>query len=238
MALGLIYQIFSKLLVWLCSGLDPTPVRTSRSWSCATNSQCSSDARHAREPALVADRLRTGSDVLLDDGFTATGTGPRGTVRLRATTVGGVLDLTGSTVESTSVPEHRWLLDGLTYSAVPRLTDRDNRRALQELLRTATPSYAAQPYQQLASAYRSEGHDADARAILMQQRRDQLERGALTDRRDRAWARVTGLLLGYGYRPSRALLYLVGVLTLSVTLTVLLGGHGHSPVHPTNPPPP
>ena len=109
---------------------------------------------------------------------------------------------------------------------MPRLTDRDNRAALQELLRKATPSYAAQPYQQLAAAYRSEGHDADARAVLMQQRRDQLDRGALTDRRDRVWARVTGALLGYGYRSSRALVYLVGVLALSVTLAVLLGGHG------------
>ena len=141
-------------------------------------------------------------------------------------TVGGVLDLTGSTIESTSDSEHRWLLDGLAYSGVPRLADRDNRAALQELLRKATPSYAAQPYQQLAAAYRSEGHDADARAVLMQQRPDQLDRGALTDRRDRVWARVTGALLGYGYRSSRALVYLVGVLALSVTLAVLLGGHG------------
>jgi hypothetical protein len=34
-------------------------------------------------PALVADGLRTDGDVLLGNGFTATGTGSRGTIRLR-----------------------------------------------------------------------------------------------------------------------------------------------------------
>jgi hypothetical protein len=177
-------------------------------------------------PALVADGLRTDGDVLLGNGFTATGTGSRGTIRLRDTRIAGGLELIGARVDSTSSPRHRWLLDGLTYTGVPRLAQHDNRRALQELLRSATPSYAAQPYQQLSAAYRAEGHDADARAILMQQRRDQLDRGALTDWRDRWWTRATGVLLGYGYRPSRALLYLVGVLAVSVALAVVLGGHG------------
>lgn len=34
------------------------------------------------------------------------------------------------------------------------------------------------------------------------------------------------MLLGYGYRPSRALLYLVGVIAISVALAVVLGGYG------------
>jgi hypothetical protein len=60
----------------------------------------------------------------------------------------------------------------------------------------------------------------------MRQRRDQLERGALTRRGDRAWARLTGILLGYGYQPWRALIALAGVLTVSVTLALVLGGLG------------
>jgi hypothetical protein len=50
-------------------------------------------------------------------------------------------------------------------------------------------------------------------------------RGGLA-RADRWWARTTGLLLGYGYQPWRALLYLAGVLAVSVTLAVVLGAHG------------
>ena len=89
------------------------------------------------------------------------------------------------------------------------------------LLREATPAYRAQPYQQLDAVCRADGHDSEARAVLMQQRRDQLDRGALTRRGDRMWARLTGALLGFGYQPWRALLYLVGVLIISVGLALL-----------------
>jgi hypothetical protein len=94
------------------------------------------------------------------------------------------------------------------------------------MLRLATHAYAAQPYQQLAAAFRAEGHDGDVRAILMQQRRDQLERGALTRIGDRVLARATGVLLGYGYQPWRALIYLVGVVLLSIVLAFGFGNLG------------
>jgi hypothetical protein len=59
----------------------------------------------------------------------------------------------------------------------------------------------------------------------MAQRRDQIARGGLswTDRR---WGQTTGVLLGYGYQPWRALVWLVGVFAVSVTLAVVLGAHG------------
>jgi hypothetical protein len=177
-------------------------------------------------PALAADGIQIAGDLLLGNGFTATGDGDRGTIRLREASVAGVFDAVGAVVESTSSPLHRWMIDGLTYSGVPRWATRDNRDAAQEVLRSATPSYAAQPYQQLAAAYRADGHDMDARAVLMQQRRDQLHRGALTGWRDRSWTRLTGTLLGYGYRPARALAYLVGVLAVSVGLAFGFGVGG------------
>jgi hypothetical protein len=59
----------------------------------------------------------------------------------------------------------------------------------------------------------------------MRQRRDQLARGDLS-RSERVWARLTGLTLGYGYQPWRALLFLLGVIATSVILAVVLGGHG------------
>jgi hypothetical protein len=74
------------------------------------------------------------------------------------------------------------------------------------LLREATPSYAAQPYQQFAGAYRAAGHDGEVRSILIAQRQDQIDRRVLTDRTERAWARLTKVTLGYGYQPWRALL--------------------------------
>jgi hypothetical protein len=80
-------------------------------------------------------------------------------------------------------------------------------------------------YQQLAAAYRAAGHDREVREILIAQRRDQIRRGTLSGA-DRWWARLTGVLLGYGYQPWRALLYLTAVLCTSVALTLILGQDG------------
>ncbi len=51
-------------------------------------------------PALGADGVTVEGDVLLDLGFTATGTGPRATVGLRAAVIGGRLSLDAGTVTS------------------------------------------------------------------------------------------------------------------------------------------
>jgi hypothetical protein len=181
--------------------------------------------RNSTGPALSLDGLQTTRDVHLDDGFTAEGSGPAGTIRLTGARIGGTLHMTDAVVISRSAPEHRWALDGLVYAGVPRLATNGNRAAWLDLLRTGMPSYAAQPYQQVAAAYRAEGHDSDVRAILIAQRRDQIARGGLS-RADLWWARLTGMLLGYGYQPWRALLYLAGVLAVSVALAVTLGATG------------
>jgi hypothetical protein len=177
--------------------------------------------RNSTGPALDAYHLRTGGTAYFDEGFTA-----EGAVQLLGARIGGNLILSNSDgMRSRSGSSQRWEIDGLTYQGVPRLTRTGNRDACLELLRAHTPRYAAQPYQQLAAAYRAEGHDSDVRRILMAQRRDQITRGGLS-RQDRRWAQTTGLLLGYGYQPWRALLYLAGVLVISVGLTLWLGGQG------------
>ncbi|BBH67084.1 hypothetical protein ACTI_37690 [Actinoplanes sp. OR16] len=228
-------------------------------------------------PAMHADSLRVDQAVFLRDGFTATGTGDDGAVRLSAAHIGGQLDCTGARLENTTGPAlnagsmhvgqttylvngftatgaggrgvlqlddahiggglrldtdrvfttdplNRTLvdLDGTVYTGLPRPGSLD--RWLR-VLREHTPAYAAQPYQQLAAVHRAAGHDHEARDILMAQRRDQIERGAITGT-DRAWARITGLTLGFGYQPWRALLLLVGVLLLSVSAAVLAGHDG------------
>jgi hypothetical protein len=85
-------------------------------------------------------------------------------------------------------------------------------------------------------ARRAAGHDGEVRRILMAQRRDQIDRGALTGRAERAWARLTGLTLGYGYQPWRALLALLVVAMSAVILALALGAHGG--IARTNPQPP
>jgi hypothetical protein len=179
--------------------------------------------RNATGPALAADRLQVGGDIRLDDGFTAEGDGTRATIRLTGASIHGHLYYDDASVTNHTGPTHEWHIDGLTYSGAPRSGAPEKQRdAWLDVLRNHTPEYAAQPYQHLAAVFRSQGHDGDVRAILMRQRRDQIERGALTHRIDRFWARLTGTLLGYGYQPWRALLCLVGLLAVSVILTASL----------------
>jgi hypothetical protein len=118
----------------------------------------------------------------------------------------------------------------LTYAGLPLESARLPRGISVDhwldLLRKGTPSYAAQPYQQFAAAHRAAGHDGEVRKILMKQRQDQIDRGGLT-RAERAWARLTGLTLGYGYQPWRALVFLVAIAMIAVILALLtLGAHG------------
>jgi hypothetical protein len=70
------------------------------------------------------------------------------------------------------------------------------------------------------------GHDGEVRKVLMAQRQAQIDRSALTGRGERAWARLTGVTLGYGYQPWRALLGLVAVAMTAVILALTLGAHG------------
>jgi hypothetical protein len=81
--------------------------------------------------------------------------------------------------------------------------------------------------------HRAVGHDRDVRQILIAQRQAQLDRGVLTGR-ERLWTRITGITLGYGYQPWRALLFLLGVVVTSVVVAVSLGAHG-ALIHPLDP---
>jgi predicted membrane protein len=61
---------------------------------------------------------------------------------------------------------------------------------------------------------------------LIAQRDDQIDRNALTGRRERTWAKFTGVILGYGYQPSRALWCLAAVLVAIVAISLALGDRG------------
>lgn len=60
----------------------------------------------------------------------------------------------------------------------------------------------------------------------MAQRRDQVDRRAITARAERGWARLTGWTLGYGYQPWRALLLLLATVTFAVIIGVVGGSNG------------
>ena len=180
-------------------------------------------ARNESGPAVAADSLRVDQSVLLRDKFEAVGGGGSVTVSLVDARIGSTLVFAPARIAH--LVSHRNCLDvnGLVYSGLPTGIDTP---AWLTMLRESTPAYAPQPYQQLAGAQRAAGHDNEARRTLIEQRRAQVDRGALTGRGELAWARLTGLTLGYGYQPWRALLGLVGALAVAVLLAWVLGGQG------------
>jgi len=120
-------------------------------------------------------------------------------------------------------------LDGFTYTALdPRGADLD-RWLLW--LRSHTPAYATQPYQQLAAIHRASGNEAAARRVLIAQQDDLLARGELGGRWARAWHGLKGIAVGYGYQSWRALVGLVVVVLLAIVLGLAAGhistGSGH-----------
>ena len=192
------------------------------------NLDCSgATLRNDSGPVLLAYGVQVGQDVYLTNDFTATG-GGREVINLGAARVGGAFDFNPRRLEHADDPHQRLRVDGLTYTGVPGPGSGQKAGSAERwrrLLREGTPSYTAQPYQQLAAGYKALGDERRARQTLMSQRDDQLAR-AHTSWTERLWGRTTKVTLGYGYQPWRALLFLAGVVVVSCALAVILGSHG------------
>ena len=198
-------------------------------------------------PALNADWLTVHGSVFFNEGFTAESDCERGTLRLQGAEITGQLNLNGASVLNSAdagaglvlisarvgsdlvMPLHALAaagssgsllvnVNGLHYPRVPR------GATYQEwlvLLAHHTPSYAAQPYQQLAAVHRAAGHDQEARQILVAQQRDLRRRGDLGGRGRMFLHAVSGVFIGYGHRPFRALGFLAGVCALAGVVVVV-----------------
>jgi hypothetical protein len=207
-------------------------------------------------PALVIYGSHVASDVFIDKGFRAEGSGEGGVVSLSHCRIDGRLFIRDAVIRSTedgvlhlnlarahvdaglilSVGSLRSDagssllvdLDGLTYVGIPR-----NGKAGEwlSLLRECTVDYTSQQYQQLALVHRAAGHEHDARRILIAQQGDLRRRGNLGGplRRFVHWS--SGVLIGYGFRSWRALVGLLATLLISIGLAFGASVHGLA-VHP------
>lgn len=137
--------------------------------------------------ALLADRL-TCIDIFLDDGF-----GAIGLVSLAYASVKVLQDEKGWP-ESLN-------LDGFTYDDLqPPLSAHERLRWIRRA------GYRDQPYEQLASYFRKRGRDDEARKVLLARRR---ARRRLQPQWLRGWGWLQDAMVGYGYAPGRALVWLV-----------------------------
>lgn len=190
--------------------------------------------------ALRGHGIRVGSNITLGDstGITGNVVLPRaevkGFISLKGTTfsAGTAIDLNRATIgtlhlESIGVPAAKLdlsaaIVSGITDAADSwptqvSLTDL-TYRALQPMmpasqrltwLRRGT-GYHPQPYEQLATYYRQLGHEDDARTVLLARHR-QRRRGL--PRLAKLWSYIEDAAVGYGYRPGRALAWLLALVT-------------------------
>jgi hypothetical protein len=151
-----------------------------------------------------------------------------GEVWLRdAAPIDGVVNLRRSRFDLIHITPEVWpdrvRLDGLTYGSLAPALPADRRLAL---LDRDEDGYVPHAYEQLAAAYRRIGDDAGARAVqLARQRRHRMTLSWYA----KVWGHVQDVTVGYGFRPARAMAWLLALLLLG---TVVYGLHHPPPVEP------
>lgn len=148
----------------------------------------------------------------------------------------GLVDLQDARAVTVHDREGAWpdtvRLQGFTYGSFHESSD---LRAYSVERRVAWirrhPSYAAQPYEQLAVWYRQIGHDDDARRVLLAKQRHRRKTLGLPAR---LWGHLLDAMVGYGYRPWRAGVWLAALVLLGTTV---FATHSPRPTEPGQVPP-
>ncbi len=149
---------------------------------------------------------------------------------LRGTQLAGPVDLTRASVRrliddpTQPIVPGSLVLEGFEYAEVGEGDIRSRLRWLKcGTQRVRKPGggyrtvlFTPQPYTQLAATYRRAGRDRDARSILCHMHREQ-NRSVTSWRQwySKLWNYAQDCFLGYGYVPSRALIWLLGMAMLS-----------------------
>lgn len=95
-------------------------------------------------------------------------------------------------------------LQGFVYDEISAQSPVSAQRRIDWLHRQPDKPFGPQPYEQLAAVLRKRGSDEDAKEILIQKNKDRAQFTQLTFS-EWWWFRVLGPMIGYGYRPWRAL---------------------------------
>jgi hypothetical protein len=124
------------------------------------------------------------------------------------------VDLNGASATSFIDTPQSWpkvlKLDRMQYATLrPLLPAKERLTWLERNQDSDSP----QPYEQLARQYREAGHDRDTRTVLLAKYRNRTRQLRFPHK---VWGYLQDVTVGYGYRPVRALAWLVG-------LTVVVG---------------
>lgn len=164
----------------------------------------------ARENPLALDI----GDASADEFALTPGTAPQGRVSLRNAHCGTLDDDTEFWQATGRVDADDFRYDALADPI--GLTDDKAVARRMRLLRAAMDGYRPGPYDQLATMLRESGNEEHADTVLMRKqqfRYESLARGyGRFGAGVRLWSRLQRWIVGYGYRPVRALACLLGLL--------------------------
>jgi hypothetical protein len=185
--------------------------------------------------AEVAEDINLTDAVLVNPGGVALdGWGLRaGQLSLLPERTDGAVDLRHARVDVLRDDPGRWptqlLLNGATYTALEPV---GASRERLKWLGLDPGGYRPQPYEHLARLLRQIGHETDARTVLLvgqRRRRRHLSPAGV------AWGLLQDGLVGYGYRPAWAALWLLALTALGTTVFSLnppAGGPGGTAFNP------
>lgn len=156
-----------------------------------------------------------------------------GTLTITGEPPTGLLDLTRVKADVFRDHPERWregniVLNGFEYTSIHM--DRVPLKVRYQWLRRGVsetqaetggyynPRYLAQPYEQLAKAYRRVGDDHAARLLLLEKYRQRNRATTWQRWYSKIWYFMQDMLIGYGYTPFRALIWLTGLFVLGVAL--------------------
>jgi len=155
-----------------------------------------------------------------------------GTLAITGTPPAGHIDLTkAKTNFFQDGPEH-WqrgdiILDEFEYSSIQMalVTIKQREQWLRRAMRASQrkpggdhDGYLPQPYEQLADAYRRAGEDHAARRIQLAKFRQRNRTTTWHQWYSKIWNPVQDVLIGYGYAPWRALIWLLGLFAFGAIL--------------------
>lgn len=169
---------------------------------------------------LKANVALDASDAMADEFRLTVGEQPQGRVILRRAQCGSLADNETLWAASGEVDVEDFRYDALDTPIDPTEDDaREEVRKRVNWLRKAMRGYRPGPYDQLAEVLRSSGNEEHAATVLMLKQRDRYE--AMADGSKplvafglRLWSGVQRVVVGYGYKPMRALGWLVLLLIL------------------------
>ena len=168
--------------------------------------------------AINADSLKVKSHVFLNDGFKA-----EGKIDLVGAKIGGcfkwhkvdspeqvTLDLRSAIIGILNDEPNSWpnkgklLLNGLTYSDFFDNCPKDAKTRIEWIRRQynkKSVSFHPQPYEQLAEVLQKNGHENNAKKILIAKNKDKVKWGPKLTFGECLWYRIFGPMIGYGNRP-------------------------------------